>query len=462
MESMSKKCRSCENNDGIQDRLSGLPDEVIVHILTLMPTLDAVRAMLLRRFADLWTLVPALNFDFGEYSGRMTRINDERLSNHPMFSSFARFVRNVLMLYRRSTIDTFYLSIKDVEVELVDAKMIGDVQMWLRFAISKQVKDLYFDCDPLHDGLCPPHCVFTSQSLAVLTLSHCTLDNFEHQSQPHMGALTKLSLTRVCGTTNAYDKLLRGCPSLQELFIDVSDAPGLLSLNVNAPSVSKLYLHLFSCRCILNCPSLKIMDIAVYSKSSPLVPLRATDFISLQEVNVKILPRRCSYYLVHSLFGLIENAKVFTLSCEAFKHITSTKKMEFPQNRWKRIVLHPQWDRERCLQVICMLIGSSINLEELIICAGESPGKCELACPKFHTCLLPLLKTVTIHGNHGYEKWCKGQLQVIEFLLRNAVVLDKLVITLGKSKLTTAEELDLIKQVSTFRRASADVTVIFA
>ncbi|XP_074272720.1 F-box/FBD/LRR-repeat protein At5g56420-like [Silene latifolia] len=459
MKSMSNKSGSCESNDGIEDRLSGLPDEVIVHILSLMPTLDAVKTMLLRRFGDLWTLVPTLRFDFYEYSYEMIRTKHKPPSSHKMFSSFGRLVRNVQRLYRRSVIDSFYLSIDDNQEELKD--VIGDVHLWLRFAIDKQVKDLYFDCANYRNGPCPPH-LFTSQSLAVLTLSHCTLNLLEHESQPHLGTLRKLSLIQVTGTTNAYDKLFRGCPSLQELYIDMDGAPGLLSLNINAPSVSKLYLHLFHCYCTLNCPSLKILDIGVYGATPPFL-LGVIGSISLQEVNVKSLPRRCSSGLVKSFFQLIQNAKIFMLSSDAFEEISSIKKMEFPQNRWKRIVLHPLWNCERCHEVICMLIKSSINLEELIICAGESPGtKCELVCPKFYTCVLPLLKTVTIYGNHGYQKWCKGQLQVIKFLLANAVVLDKLVITLGKSKLTTIEELDLVKQVSTFKRASAYATIIFA
>ncbi|KAH9605622.1 hypothetical protein KSS87_002674 [Heliosperma pusillum] len=455
---MSKKSRSCESNE---DRLSGLPDELIVHILSFMPTLDAVRTMLIRRFRNLWTLVPALRFDFNEYYGRMIRIDDEPPHIYVAYSSCARFVRNALMLHSGPTLDTFHLSMDDFHEEFRGPKINGDVQMWLRFANDKEVKELYFRCVSCY--LSPPRCVFTSQSLTTLTLSGCSIKHYEHQSQPHMVTLRKLSLICVNGTTKDFNQLISGCPFLQELVIDRAlVGPGSYVLNINAPSVRNLYLCMLNCRCNLTCPSLKIMDFAVLETSARL-QLSMIGVITPQEVNVKSLPWRCCSDLISSLFRLIKSAEVFTLSFEAFKGISSIRKMKFPRNRCKRIVLHPNWNDEMCLQVIFKLLKRSINLEELIIYVGEASGNCRVFYPDLPTCVMPLLKTVTIQGNHGYEKWGEAQLLVIEYLLKKAVVLEKLVITLGENKEIPVEELYLFKRVSKFRRsrASTKATVIF-
>ncbi|XP_074272695.1 uncharacterized protein LOC141596437 [Silene latifolia] len=221
---------------------------------------------------------------------------------------------------------------------------------------------------------------------------------------------------------------------------------------------------MFNHHCTLNCPSLKILDFAAV-ETTPDFQLRVIGVITLQEVNVKLFPLIGCLGLVHTLYRLIITAELFTQSCEAFKELSnsSTEKMEFSLNTWRRIVLHLEWNVERCLEVIVKLMKKSVNLKELIIYAGESSGDdCELLCPELTACVLPLLKTVTIHGNHGYKKWCEAQLQVIEFLLKIGVVLEKLVITFGKNKLTTVEKFDLVKQISTFRRASSNATVIFA
>ncbi|KAK9666455.1 hypothetical protein RND81_14G186100 [Saponaria officinalis] len=53
MKSSSRKRNRCSEVDVGRDRLSEMPDEVIVHILSCMPTLDAVRTVLLRRFGNL-------------------------------------------------------------------------------------------------------------------------------------------------------------------------------------------------------------------------------------------------------------------------------------------------------------------------------------------------------------------------------------------------------------------------
>ncbi|XP_074270482.1 uncharacterized protein LOC141594242 [Silene latifolia] len=170
-------------------------------------------------------------------------------------------------------------------------------------------------------------------------------------------------------------------------------------------------LQVLNYPCTLNCPSVKIMDIGV-SETSQDFQLTAIDLFSLQEVNLMRLPTSCSSSLlmvvVKALFRLVENAEFFTLSFKAFERISSIERLEFQQNRWKSIVLYPWCNCESCLEVIIKLIRSSVKMEELKIYAGQSLGECELLCSELSTCVMPLLKTVTIHENHGYEKWCKN------------------------------------------------------
>ncbi|XP_074270834.1 FBD-associated F-box protein At5g56370-like [Silene latifolia] len=306
MESMSKKSRSCESNDGIEDRLSGLPDELILHILSLMPTLDAVRTMLLQRFRNLWTLVPALSF---ENYGRISRMADKPPSTHVASSSFACFVQNALLLNRRSTIDTFRLCIGNLDA------IIGDVRMWLRYAIEREVKDLYFRYNARYFD--PPGCVFTSQYLVTLTLARCMLKHYEYQSQPQMINLRKLSLLHVYGSTKAFDQLISGCPCLQELFIITTFGQSLSSLNINSPSVHKAQLYIYKTSCTLNCPSLKNLDISICGISP--IQLNIIGVISLQEVNFKDLPRDCDSGEINAYFRQFQNAELISLSCKSFE-----------------------------------------------------------------------------------------------------------------------------------------------
>ncbi|KAH9604821.1 hypothetical protein KSS87_017063 [Heliosperma pusillum] len=56
MQSMSKTTTNCETNDGIKDRLRHMLDQVIVHILSLMPTLDAFSFDFIQVFCVLSSL----------------------------------------------------------------------------------------------------------------------------------------------------------------------------------------------------------------------------------------------------------------------------------------------------------------------------------------------------------------------------------------------------------------------
>ncbi|KAK9757587.1 hypothetical protein RND81_01G172500 [Saponaria officinalis] len=312
MESRTKKMIPSEGINGFEDRLSDLPDNLIVHILSFMPTLYAVKTMLLRRFGNLWTLVPTLTFDLWEYD-QVIWPNEDDATNDEVFSSFARFIRNVVMLHKRRTIDSFHLSIKAFDVEFKDPKLIDDIQLWLRFAIDREVKDLniYFDGD---DDLVLPHCIFMSQSLITLTLYGCML---EHQPHVHMGTLRELSLVNVQGSGLVFNQVILGCPSLQELNINIFNLFHVL--NITSPSVSKLCLEIYHpCLSItLSFPNMKNLDICVSGISLSFM-VDVIDVSSLQVVNIKGLPY-LSLPLIEAFLRQIRNVEVVTMSVDAFE-----------------------------------------------------------------------------------------------------------------------------------------------
>ncbi|XP_074307286.1 F-box/LRR-repeat protein At3g26922-like [Silene latifolia] len=449
------------------DRLSEMPDQVIVHILSFMPTRDAVKTMLLRRFGNLWTMLPALSFDFDDHD-----VSDENEDGgyeekdriiSEAFSRFARFVRNVLLLHRRSTIDSFYLDIGECKSDLVDPCLIDDVQVWLKFATDREVKNLVFHCD-YDDKIVLPRCVFTSQSLVTLTLWGSMLVEYVHQSQLHMGALRKLSLVSVTGSNKAFNQLISACPSIQKL--KVYNSRGLQDLNIIAPSANRLDLDIdvadrpFT----LNCPHVESLNIAVYrqDETSQSNLLDVIDVSSLQDVFVKGLPNDLSGPIIKAYLRHFRNVGDFALSGGAFKQLCCLKKVDILQNSWQSLSLQPRWDNERCLQVIIELMKSSVDLEELVVDAGSSRSEDDdgvLSSELSTSCEMPLLKSVFIYG---YGKCREGQLQLIEFVLRNAIILEKLVITCEENKLTAVEELEFLKQVLRFKRASENVIVEFA
>ncbi|KAH9615072.1 hypothetical protein KSS87_007574 [Heliosperma pusillum] len=466
-----KRTRSSKFDVGL-DRLTEMPDQVIVHILSFMPTRDAVRTMLLHRFGNLWTMLPTLSFDFNDHYVKNYDTDDDEDEDEDQafeekqrimseaFSRFARFVRNLLMLHRRSTIDSFHFDIGSYKSDHVDPCLIEDVQVWLKFATDREVKDLSFACDYL-DDIAPPRCVFTSQS--IVTLSLC-------------GRLRDLNVT---------------APSASRLELDIADVP-------DRPFT-------------LNCPHVEILNIAVNTlfKNSRSFMRDVIDVSSLQEVYVRHLPICLSGRIIKAFLRHFRDAEFFTFSSQAFEkgnhyinnsiddvkledqvmgicdtlfsstcvrgssnvrcncylliqQLCCVKKVDIPQNKWQILALQPWWDNGRCLQVIIELVKSSVELEELIVYAGQSSrseGYNEVLSSELSTYVMPQLKNVIIHG---YGKCCEGQLQLIELILRNAVALEKLEITFEENRLTAVEELDFVKQVSRLKRASVNAIVDFA
>ncbi|XP_074307291.1 F-box/FBD/LRR-repeat protein At2g04230-like isoform X2 [Silene latifolia] len=384
---LQKRMRSSECDVGL-DRLSEMPDQVIVHILSCMPTRDAVKTMLLRRFGNLWTMLPALSFDFDDHYVRNVIDYDdldedededdvyeeEQRIMSEAFSRFARYVRNVLMLHRRSAIDCFHLDIGGYKSDHVDSWLIDDVQVWLKFATDREVKDLVFNCDYL-DDIAPPRCLFTCQSLVTLSLVGSMLVRYEYQPQLHMGSLRKLTLIGVHGNNEAFNQLISACPSIQELIIYNSE--GLQDLNITAPSASRLELDIADVPdrpFTLNCPHVEILNIAVNTLgiTSRSFLLDVIDVSSLQEVNVGHLPICSSGLIIKAFLRHFRDAEVFTLSSLAFEQLCCVEKVDIPQNKWQSLALQPLWDNGKCLQVIIELVKSSVDLEELIIYSGQS------------------------------------------------------------------------------------------
>ncbi|XP_074270797.1 F-box/FBD/LRR-repeat protein At5g56420-like [Silene latifolia] len=130
-----KRIRSSED-DLERDRLSELPDDIILQMISCMPIIDAVRTVLLRRFGNLWTLVPTLKFDMSALSANLSQQESDHMGRR-----VSCFIRNVLMLHQNLSIDRFHLLIKsDSSYETYKAAA-ADITKWLSFGFDRQAEE---------------------------------------------------------------------------------------------------------------------------------------------------------------------------------------------------------------------------------------------------------------------------------------------------------------------------------
>ncbi|XP_045810235.1 F-box/FBD/LRR-repeat protein At5g22700-like [Trifolium pratense] len=154
------------------NRIDDLPDSILCHILSFLPTKQAATTSVLsKRWKPVWLLVPALDFD------------DETFKD---FGKFHNFIRS-----------TFTLRDKNDAIHSFKFKC-GRCNM----ANKKRLTKL------------PPH-IFNFKMLQVLTLTNMQAFHFDQVDFPH---LKTLHLNSVHFISHEYImKFLLGCPILENL-----------------------------------------------------------------------------------------------------------------------------------------------------------------------------------------------------------------------------------------------------
>ena len=185
------------------DRISSLPDSLLCHILSFLPTRTAMSTSILsRRWRHVWEHLQV--FDF----------RDSSVFKHDFPSNgdayFIAFVNAVLALRRVRHIQKFCFS-----CEIPDKYVITT---WLRAAIGPHLQKLLLDLStsPSSDCFYLPHSIFTCTALVSLTLKGQIREIcVEKLSSIHLPSLKSLKMESV--NVNSIDKLLSGCPVLEKL-----------------------------------------------------------------------------------------------------------------------------------------------------------------------------------------------------------------------------------------------------
>ncbi|KAF2303442.1 hypothetical protein GH714_018381 [Hevea brasiliensis] len=462
-----------------EDRISSLPDEIICHILSFLPsTLQAVRTSVLsKRWRLLWTYVPNITFplkfvplifyyDLKEYSEREARLIDKTLKT-----------------YSSSKIKKFCIQFS---ADLIDLGPRMD--SWVQFAVGRDVEDLTlefslnntirgFDIAKCY-GYSLPQFFYHNSWLRNLKADFC---QFVPDGRVSWSSLKDLSIGHDTLTDEVMQNILDGTPVLQSLKLLSCNRIHRLDLSLNS-HLKKLVMH----------------EAVAYVKEDDTVVEIAGPHLQVLEIMGFWFKKKCRLMNMSSLIratldfeverGLHEKRNDFleksrNIVEECLDNVHHARELKLGSwciqvlstSRMVNVLLSPSLSR-KCLILdvdsfsnqyipgIASLLCCSYNLHELVI--NICP---DITCKEFYadsdfsnsddfgenywksqkiifSHLLLNLKTVKISKLMKRERGCSLErvFTFLGFLLKNASVLEKMVLygsRLGRDVLFVASKL---------------------
>ncbi|KAL8532179.1 hypothetical protein ACS0TY_008688 [Phlomoides rotata] len=249
------------------DRLSELPESLILHILSFLPMRDVVSTTLLsKRWENLWTTLPCLNFS------HIISGDDELDSNR-----LRNFVNRALISWKGTKLLKFII---DIEREF-DKSLAGDIDFWVRFAAQNKVEELNISLEypPYEmswedtvmgsktDVYWAPQCLNSCSSIRKLSFVGC---NLRIKGYPAWNQLKSLKIDGFCFSERLINRILLGTPQLEVFELRLAESNK--NLNIRSTSLKKLkidkYIYLTEeqpspdTELRICCPNLETLEIS--------------------------------------------------------------------------------------------------------------------------------------------------------------------------------------------------------
>ncbi|XP_016444918.1 F-box protein At5g03100-like [Nicotiana tabacum] len=473
---------------GDRDRLSHLPDTVLLHILSMLPEgKEVVRTSVLsQRWRFLWKSV-AVSLNFG-------------VPNYP----YDEGNQKELLIFVASTSRELHYwrscgKIKAFRVFPYRYKhyIVKDVDFWVHFAskvANVEEFTLKFACVSFPDFAYKfPQFAYKNTTLRNLVLDSCRLNP---SGSVNWSSLVSLSIGHLKLTDIMLEKILSGCPNLESLELDsvlgisrleISSAKlrkliilndendendrynkwheeDTNSLEIFAPYIQNLVLSGFFY------DEIRLQESKVASLVTAVLHFNV-DFIEFEDEEEK-LEKECRY-LKELLLSVahVKNLELGPLCIECFP-ILELRGWHSPPSSCKFLKLNASL-KHLDFAGIYSFLQSSSDLETLVIDWNNHKPIDRLVSytneveqvRRFEThnvnCSLPHLKTIKFFNFLGSLSGIKFVLQLVKYLLKNATVLEKLVIAAGFIGNDVSRD-KMEQKFLSFPRSSPHASIVFS
>ncbi|VFQ59568.1 unnamed protein product [Cuscuta campestris] len=439
------------------DRLSALPDCLLIHILSFLGLKKAaITSLLGKRWKFLWTELPTLEFSLWEEWESRDKITQAR----------REFVARV-----HKTLATRHgKSLEKLDVQFRYNKCFAsDVDSWLGAALKLKVKHvslaLMFSKQsyPLHEM------IYTYSSLTSLSLLGCI---FEPERATKWPSLTSLDISDVYLPQLVVDNILSGCPVLKSLYL--SECWGFTCFEIHSQNLGELSVQEFfkektddeSLK--ISAPHLKSLDMSFYTLDSN---LKMSNISSLVSASFSLnddwnLGSQDVLSNIKEIFESTQHVTELELGCDIIKALAAVLLLghwQLPKSMRRCLKINRFIHDEENISAILGLLESSPNLETLVIerydpeeIAEEDwvlPGRRDMGCD------LLQLKMVKLYSMADPKLGGEPLLTLARNLLKRAPALEEMVI--GVRVENVSDFIKIGQTLLSYPRASPSAVISF-
>ncbi|KAL3653053.1 hypothetical protein CASFOL_002734 [Castilleja foliolosa] len=430
------------------DRLSALPDGILIHILSFLGLKKSVvTSVLSKRWKFLWTELP--RFEFKENRKERDKI-----------SKFVAMVNRTLRIRRGAHLEKFYVNFR------YDESLASDVNSWIDFVLKDKVKEVclhlrFVSEDELY-GL--PERMYSNSSLIRFSVQGCVMDTL---TKIEWQCLTRLEIKESTLQQHVIENILLGCPVLHALRLE--DCLGFNCLDIKSQNLYELRVYDRgdgeNGALEISAPYLHMLDISYNPEMAKLV-LKNIKSLVTAEINfsdylmTNWMPTDGIQSATNELFEILKDVKELKLGGNLFWVLS-----DFVVHGWQ-----PSVSRRKCLtidtfsgygnsfSVLFALLKFSPNLERLAMRVFEADAypRDDAATDDLDFDLLHL-KTVTITEFAGPPYFGEPILTVVRTFLKRAIALEEMTIRLGDRELN--DHIEISERLLSYPRSSGKVVI---
>ncbi|XP_010507328.1 PREDICTED: FBD-associated F-box protein At3g49020-like [Camelina sativa] len=402
-----------------KDKISELPEDLLLHILSSLPTEIAITTSVLsKRWRSLWTLVPNLKFD-SEYHYR-----------------FSENVCRSLILHKALVLESFHLR---VEYE----RDASDVGILVGIAFARHLRKLVLTFEFQDEGSVrfpSVLCIFNN-TLEILKLEGSIL--LDLPSPGCFKSLRELHLYYVhFKDEKSVCNLLCGCPSLEDLVVHISD--NVETFTVAVPSLQRLtindsYPEEGKGGYVINAPSLKYLNLKGIHRVEFCLIENAVELVEAKISDVSYITNENILETLTHTKRLSLNLSPLQITYPIGKIFDQLLYLELRTNRkeWRNL-LSLMLDRSPKLQILKLIDPYHFDREDSLNGQEWNQPTCVPECLLFH--LETFLWT-------GYEWQLEDEKEVATYILKNARRLKKATLSTKPIESKELEKLEKRRQM---------------